>query len=114
MSSRSSLTICCFQHRSGREAIGLGFDLGLNWWRIPLCVEGLVEPESISFACNLVSKYPTGMYNLAYSMPWEGFGASKNAGRGGDDGIKYSSGVLPGVGDWTSICAKYGCLWGRG
>jgi len=54
------------------------------------------------------------MCNLAYSTPWEGFGASKNAGRGGDDGITISSGVWPGVGDWTSICAKYGCLWGRG
>lgn len=43
-----------------------------------------------------------------------GLGASRNAGRGGDEGI-ISSLTCPGVGDWTSICvAKYGCLCGRG
>jgi hypothetical protein len=47
--------------------------------------------------------------------PFEGFGASRNAGRSGDDGIVMSSvRVWPGVGDWTSICAKYGCLCGSG
>ncbi len=54
------------------------------------------------------------MCNLAYSTPCEGLGASKNDGRGGEDGMTSSSGVCPGVGDCTSICAKYGCLWGRG
>lgn len=56
------------------------------------------------------------MWNVQfpYSRPF-GLGASRNAGRGGEEGIMISSFTCPGVGDWTSICvAKYGCLCGRG
>jgi hypothetical protein len=38
--------------------------------------------------------------NLAYSMPFVGLGASRNSGRGGDEGIEISSlGVWIGVGE---------------
>ena len=44
-----------------------------------------------------------------------GFGASRTAGRGGDDGNIGSSGVkVFGLGDATSTCTKCGCLCGRG
>lgn len=55
------------------------------------------------------------MFGVTYSIPLIGLEASKGAGRGGEDCIvTSSSGVDFGVGDWTSICAKYGCLCGRG
>jgi hypothetical protein len=55
------------------------------------------------------------MWNAAYSAAFVGLGASANSARGGDDSmVTSSSGVDLGVGDWTSICAKYGCLCGSG
>jgi hypothetical protein len=57
----------------------------------------------------------SGKYSLAYSTPFMGLGASKTAGRGGDDCIAVSSSTADlGVGDETSTCTKCGCLCGSG